>query len=81
MNIFVSNLTKVASLWQLRNLFSEFGSVTQVMIIRESKAILPRIFCWIIMKERTDALTAIKNLDGSKFMQQTILVNEAVLIA
>lgn len=80
MNIFVSNLTTVASLTQLRNLFREFGAVKKVMIIRESRAILPHIFCWVIMKERADALRAIMNLDHSKFLQQTILVNEAVLV-
>lgn len=80
MNIFVSNLTAVASLKRLKNLFSEFGSVKQIMMIRESKTILPNIFCWVIMNERTDALCAIKNLDGSRFMQQKILVSEAVLI-
>ncbi|WP_118953568.1 RNA recognition motif domain-containing protein [Taibaiella helva] len=81
MNIFVGNLTAIVQLKHLRNLFSKFGSVSRVMIIRESRAILPRIFCWVVMKERADALRAIKTLDHSEFMQRTILVNEAVLVS
>ena len=81
MNIFVGNLTVRTQLKQLRKLFAGFGTVSRVMIIRESKAVLPRIFCWVVMKERSEALRAIEGLDQSKFMQQIILVNEAVLVS
>ncbi|WP_118974291.1 RNA-binding protein [Taibaiella koreensis] len=81
MNIFISNLCADTKVTQLRNLFSRFGIVKHIMIIREGRAIIPRVCGWVVMTDETEGLRAIQNLDHSRFMQQIILVNQATMLA
>ncbi|WP_118976469.1 RNA recognition motif domain-containing protein [Taibaiella koreensis] len=80
MNILIRNLAAIAIPKQLRYLFAEFGLVNHALIIREGMLAAPRIFGLVIMTNEADGLNAIKKLDQSKFMQQIILVNRALLM-
>ena len=77
MNIFVSNLSSAVNLIQLRMLFTKFGTVGRLSLVRPNRDITPRFFYWISMKLKSDGLRAIKALNRSRFMRQTIVVAEA----
>lgn len=80
MNIFVSNLGVAANKQNLRNLFSEFGTVRSVTMRRNQQK-PSGDFCWLIIDELADAENAISSLNNTAFMQQVIAVNRASIKA
>ncbi|XZF14712.1 RNA recognition motif domain-containing protein [Chitinophagaceae bacterium MMS25-I14] len=79
MNIFVGNLNASVNTQNLKNLFSEFGLVRSVIIIRNTLIRNTGNSCWLVMNEPADAGRAIEALDRIGFMQSIINVRKATL--
>lgn len=77
MNIFVSNLSVSAHKNHLKNLFSEFGIVRSIVVLKGYFTKKANTSCWVVIDNRKDAENAIRNLDHSTFMDKTIGVSEA----
>ncbi|WP_118953562.1 RNA-binding protein [Taibaiella helva] len=75
MKISVSNISALASIEHLKNLFSEFGFVKSIFF-------LDRLHhqCLVTMDETIDGENAIKYLDRSIFIGQSISVSKVRLI-
>lgn len=69
--LYVGNLNYQATTEQVRDLFSEFGSVTDVTII-EGKG-----FGFVTMETDESANKAKETLDGKDFLGRTLRVNDA----
>jgi len=76
MNIFVGSLNYDTTEDNLRDLFSEFGNITSVKVIKDFNG-RSRGFAFVEMEDKDAAIEAIKNLQGKSFMDHTIEVNEA----
>jgi RNA recognition motif-containing protein len=77
MNIYVGNLSFDASDEDLQKLFSEFGQVSSVTIVRDKYSGQPRGFGFIEMPNRPEALAAIENLNGKELLGRSLNVSEA----
>ena len=69
--LFVGNLSRSVDDEQLKELFSKYGEVLKIKIIRGSA------FGFVEMADEDAAKTAIKELNGSTFKGLTMEVNEA----
>jgi len=77
MNIYVGNLSFDASEEDLQKLFSGFGQVSSVTIVKDKYSGQPRGFGFIEMPERSEAQAAIENLNGKELLGRSINVSEA----
>ena len=73
-SIFVGNLSFKASQDELRDLFTPYGDVRSVRIMKDRATRRPRGFAFIEMGE-AQAAKAIKGLDGREFMGRSLRVN------
>ena len=76
-SIYVGNLAHSATEDDLRQAFSEYGSVTAVNIIKDRETGRPRGFAFIEMADGSEAATAIKELNLREISGRSITVNEA----
>ncbi len=77
MNIYVGNLSFDASEEDLQKLFSGFGQVSSVTIVKDKYSGQPRGFGFIEMPEQAEAQAAIENLNGKELLGRSINVSEA----
>jgi RNA recognition motif-containing protein len=77
MNIYVGNLSFDASEEDIQKLFSGFGQVSSVTIVRDKYSGQPRGFGFIEMPERSEAQAAIENLNGKELLGRAMNVSEA----
>lgn len=77
MNMYVGNLPYNVTEEDLKTLFSEFGEVASVNIITDRYSQQSKGFGFVEMPNNREADTAIKTLNGSKFMGRNIKVNQA----
>ncbi len=77
MNVFISNTGVNVSEQNIKNLFSEFGSVISVFFKRSRND--KSRFWWVIMTEQSDANNAILTLNGSIYQNNKITVSRASL--
>jgi|SRR5690606_12415069 len=77
MNIFVGKLNYQATNEDLQRLFSEFGTVKSAKVLNDNYTGRSRGFGFVEIENDDEARAAIKELDGTSFMQHTIVVNEA----
>ncbi len=77
MSIYVGNLPYQASEEDLNELFSQYGEVASVNIIQDRETGRSKGFGFIEMNDKSNAATAIENLDGTVFMGRNLRVNEA----
>ncbi|MCK8602880.1 RNA recognition motif domain-containing protein [Desulfoferrobacter suflitae] len=77
MNIYVGNLSYAVTESDLRSIFSEFGEVTSVNIIKDKFSGQPKGFGFVEMPNNSEADKAVKALNGSKLKNQSIKVNQA----
>ena len=77
MNIYVGNLSRQAGETELQSLFSEFGEVKSVKIIKDNVTGEPRGFAFVEMPDNAEGSLAIRNLDSSEFQSRRLKVNEA----
>lgn len=77
MNIYVGNLSSDVSEEDVTNLFSQFGQVKGVKIIRDMFSQESKGFGFVEMPGQTDAQNAIKDLNNQNLKGKNIVVNEA----
>lgn len=77
MTIFVGNLAFKASQDELRDLFTPYGTVHSVRIMKDRATRRPRGFAFVEM-DGNQAEQAIKALDGKEFLGRNLRVNEGV---
>ncbi len=77
MNIFVGNLSKDVTDEDLQNLFSEYGSLRSVKIIRDLFSGESKGFGFIEMPGLSEAQKAINELNTKELKGKKIVVNEA----
>lgn len=77
MNIYVGNFPKTIDEETLRNLFSAYGQVSDVKLIKDPESGELRGFGFVRMASRTDAWKAIQELNGREIEGRALVVNEA----
>jgi cold-inducible RNA-binding protein len=77
MNIFVGNLSKEVTEDDLQNLFSEFGSVRNVKVIKDLFSGESKGFGFLEMPGLAEAQKAINELNTRELKGKKIAVNEA----
>lgn len=76
MNIYVGNLSFSTTQEELENLFSQYGEVESVRIVRDRQTGRSRGFGFVEMNDEQGKV-AIQELNGKEFGCRNILVNEA----
>ncbi len=77
MNIFIGSLSYEVREDELRELFEEFGEVTSCKIIIDRETGRSKGFGFVEMAQKSDAQSAIEQLNGKSVQGRTIAVNEA----
>ena len=77
MNIYVGNLDFKVNENDLSELFEEHGEVSSAKIITDKYNGRSKGFGFITMEDEDEANNAIKALNGSKFENRELIVNEA----
>jgi RNA recognition motif-containing protein len=77
MNIHVSNLAHSVTEDDLRALFSEFGEVTTVNVVKDRSSGQPRGFGFVEMPNNSEADKAMKALNGTTLKNQFIKLSQA----
>ena len=77
MNIHVGNLAYNVTEDDLRALFSDFGEVSVVNIVKERFSGQPKGFGFVEMLNNSEADKAMKALNGSKLKDQAIKLSQA----
>jgi cold-inducible RNA-binding protein len=77
MTIYVGNLSYEADEQAITTLFSQFGEVSSVKIIKDTMTGRSKGFGFVEMSEATTAKRAISELNETQFLSRNIVVNEA----
>ena len=77
MNIYVGNLSPDVKDETIREAFESFGEVTSARVIKDKYTGQSRGFGFVEMTTHSQALTAIKSLNGKELKGKQISVNEA----
>ena len=77
MNIYVGNLAWKTKRKELKELFENFGEVTNAFIVRDKETRRSRGFGFVEMAVDEEAQEAIDKLNNTVFLERTIIVNEA----
>jgi len=77
MNIYVGNLAFNVTEDDLRTLFSSFGEVSAVNIIKERSSGQSKGFGFVDMPNNSEADKAMKGLNGARLKDQLIKVSQA----
>mmetsp|Transcript_15790 Transcript_15790/g.26657 ORF Transcript_15790/g.26657 Transcript_15790/m.26657 type:complete len:86 (-) Transcript_15790:260-517(-) len=75
--VFVGNLDFSIDEAMLREIFGEFGEITNVNLPMDRETNRPRGFCFIDFKDRSAVEAAISKMDGSELAGRNIKVHEA----
>jgi len=77
LNIYVGNLPKTTDEQTIRNLFEEYGEVTEVKLIKDKFTDELRGFGFVEMPSESEAQKAIQEVNGNELEGLTLSVNEA----
>ncbi len=77
MNIYVGNLPRTATEESVRELFSEYGEVTEVKLLKDQYSGELRGFGFITMPSKADGQKAINEINGTEVDGRSLIVNEA----
>jgi RNA recognition motif-containing protein len=77
LNIYVGNLPRTATEESVRELFSEYGEVTEVKILKDQYSGELRGFGFITMSSKADGQKAINEINGTEVDGRSLIVNEA----
>jgi RNA recognition motif-containing protein len=77
MNIYVGNLPKSTTEAAVRNVFSAYGEVSEVKLIKDQYSGELRGFGFVVMPTQSEAEKAIAEVNGSDLEGRTLTVNEA----
>lgn len=75
--LYVGNLSYKVTKNDLEKLFSEYGSVSEAVLIEEKDTGRSKGFGFVEMENSSEADNAIKELDGKPIQGRNIKVNEA----
>ena len=75
--LFVGNLAWAATEEDLSQLFSQFGTVESVEVLRDKFTNRARGFAFLTMSTDAEAANAVSNLEGKEFMGRPLKVNVA----
>lgn len=75
--IYVGNLSYKVTEDDLKDLFGEFGAVTEINVITDRETGRPRGFAFVEMDSDDEATKAINSLNGKELQDREIVVNEA----
>ncbi|NLX25671.1 MAG: RNA-binding protein [Lentisphaerae bacterium] len=75
--LYVGNLSYGTSADELRTLFSEAGTVTEVAVIKDRETGLSKGFAFVTMESQNDAENAIRLFNGKSIGNREIKVNIA----
>jgi len=75
--LYVGSIPFSATEESLRDLFSSIGEVESVKIITDADTGRSKGFGFVEMSSAEDAKKAIEQLNGTKFMERALIVNEA----
>ncbi len=75
--LYVGNISFKATEDDVKNLFSQMGEVASVRLIKDEATGRLRGFGFVEMATKEDAQKAISSLNGTTFMERSIVVNEA----
>ena len=78
-NIFVRNLDPTTTEAQLKDLFSAYGSVETVTIVKDRDTDGPRGLAFVEMANAAEAKSAIESLNGFVLNDRALRLNEARL--
>ena len=77
MNIYVGNIAREVTEDELRAAFAEFGEVSTVTILKDKYTSEPRGFGFVEMPSKSEAIEAMKQMDGKEMKGKKLIVNEA----
>lgn len=77
MNIYVGNLNFRLDEGDLREIFEEYGSVSDSKIIKDKFTGRSKGFGFVIMDDLAEAQKAIQELNGASVESRELVVNEA----
>lgn len=77
MDIYVGNLNWKASDNELKDLFSRFGEVTKINIVKDKMTRRSKGYGFVEFASDSDANNAINELNGKEFMGRNLVVNQA----
>ena len=77
MNLFIGNLSPETTEPTLEKMFSEFGEIISVKIVRDNETGLSKGFGFVEMADKFHAFDAIDNIDMTFLEGQIISVKEA----
>jgi len=77
LNIYVGNLPKTTNEEAVKELFAEYGEVTEVKLIKDQYTGELRGFGFITMPSKADAQKAMQEVNGKELEGRTLVVNEA----
>lgn len=75
--LYVGNLAYSVTKDDLKNMFSEYGSVSEVFLIEDRATGRSKGFGFVEMEEASEADKAVKEMDGKSIQGRNIKVNEA----
>ncbi|NNE91580.1 MAG: RNA-binding protein [Verrucomicrobiales bacterium] len=77
MKLFVGNLPFSASELEIRELFEDFGVITDFYLPLDRDTGRPRGFAFVTLDSRENAESAMQALDGNDFSGRPLRINEA----
>ena len=76
-NLYVGNMAFSTTEDQLREVFSQYGTVTKVQLITDRETGRPRGFAFVEMSDANGAQRAVSELDRHQYGGRSLTVNEA----
>jgi len=77
MNIYVGNLAPDVTDDELRQAFEEHGEVSSAVVLKDRYTGESRGFGFVEMQSKSEAIEAIKQVDGKEINGKRLIVNEA----
>ncbi len=77
MDIYVGNLKYEVKESDLQNLFSEYGEVNNVKVVKDRESNRSKGFGFVTMNDTEEAEAAIKAINGKDLLGRAITVNAA----
>ena len=77
MNIYVSNLSSSATEQEIKELFTPYGNVESVYVVKDVLTGMPKGDAYLMMPSDVEAEQAIAGLDGTEYEGQILHVSRA----
>jgi RNA recognition motif-containing protein len=77
MNIYVGNLPRSTNEDAVRQLFSAYGEISKVNLLKDFDTGELRGFGFVEMPTKAEAMKAIESVNGKEFDGRSLIVNEA----